>query len=155
MQTKLSRRAVLLALGALPVASLAQRAPKTAVEVWKDASCGCCKEWVRHLEENGFSVVVHDTGNAQMRARLGIPQKFGSCHTALVGGYAVEGHVPARDIQRLLKERPAAAGLAAPGMPVGSPGMDDPAYRGRRDPFDVLLVLKSGEARIFASHNKA
>lgn len=155
MQTKLSRRAVLLALGALPVASLAQRAPKTAVEVWKDASCGCCKEWVRHLEENGFSVVVHDTGNAQMRARLGIPQKFGSCHTALVGGYAVEGHVPARDIQRLLKERPAAAGLAAPGMPVGSPGMDDPAYRGRRDPFDVLLVLKSGEARVFASHNKA
>lgn len=155
MLTNASRRAVLLALGALPLVSLAQRAPKTAVEVWKDASCGCCKEWVRHLEQNGFSVMVHDTGNAKMRAKLGIPQKFGSCHTALVGGYAVEGHVPARDIQRLLKERPVAAGLAAPGMPVGSPGMDDSAYGGRRDPYDVLLVLKSGEARVFASYNKA
>jgi hypothetical protein len=155
MQNIVSRRALLLALGALPLVSLAQRAPKIAVEVWKDSGCGCCKEWVKHLEQNGFSIVVHDSGNAQMRAKLGIPQKFGSCHTALVGGYAVEGHVPARDIQRLLKERPTAVGLAAPGMPVGSPGMDDPAYAGRRDPHDILLVLKTGEARVFASYNRA
>ncbi len=119
------------------------------IEVWKDANCGCCKDWVSHLEAGGFQVRVHDSGNTAARTRLGIPDKLGSCHTAQVGGYAIEGHVPARDIHRLLKERPKAIGLAVPGMPVGSPGMDAPVYGGRKDPYDVLLVLEDGKSRIY------
>jgi hypothetical protein len=150
-----TRRALLLALGALPFATLAQQPAKVLVEVWKDPQCGCCKDWVTHLESNGFAVKVTHGGNTEMRAKLGIPAKLGSCHTALVGGYAVEGHVPARDIRRLLKDKPQAVGLTVPGMPVGSPGMDDPAYKGRRDPYDVLLVTKSGDTKVYASYNKA
>jgi len=125
------------------------------VEVWKDPNCGCCKDWVAHLQSSGFVVRVNDSGNTAARARLGIPQQLGSCHTALVGGYAVEGHVPAREIRRLLKERPDAIGLSVPGMPVGSPGMDAPAYAGRTDPFDVLLVQRDGQARVYQSYNKS
>jgi hypothetical protein len=154
-QTSATRRSLLLAFGALPFAAFAQQPAKVLIEVWKDPECGCCKDWVKHLEANGFAVKVTHGGNDQMRAKLGIPQKLGSCHTALVGGYAVEGHVPAADIRRLLKDKPQAVGLTVPGMPVGSPGMDDPAYGGRKVPFDVLLVTKSGEARVFASYNKA
>jgi hypothetical protein len=149
-----TRRGLLLALGALPFAALAQQQPKVFVEVWKDPNCGCCGDWVKHLEANGFAVKVTHGGNDAMRAKLGIPQKLASCHTALVGAYALEGHVPAREIRRLLKEKPQAAGLTVPGMPVGSPGMDDAAYQGRRDPYDVLLVTKAGEARVYASYNK-
>jgi hypothetical protein len=122
------------------------------VEVWKSPSCGCCKDWVAHLEANGFRVRVHDVGNTGMRGRLGIPVALGSCHTALVAGYALEGHVPARDVQRLLKERPAAIGLAVPGMPVGSPGMDGPEYGARRDPYQVLLVAKDGSGSVFSNY---
>lgn len=122
------------------------------VQVWKDPNCGCCKDWMAHLERNGFSVAAFDQGNAAARARLGMPQKFGSCHTALVQGYVIEGHVPAADLRRLLTERPRALGLAVPGMPIGSPGMDGPAYRGRRDPYQVLLIRLDGEAQVFASH---
>jgi hypothetical protein len=150
-----TRRSLLLALGALPLASLAQQPPKVLVEVWKDPDCGCCQDWVKHLESSGFAVTVHHGGNTEMRAKLGIPARLGSCHTALVGGYAVEGHVPATDIRRLLKDKPQAVGLTVPGMPVGSPGMDAPAYGGRRDPYDVLLVPKSGEPRVYASYNRA
>lgn len=124
------------------------------MEVWKDPSCGCCKDWITHLEQNGFSVVVNETGNASARAKMGMPERLGSCHTAAVRGYAIEGHVPAREIQRLLKEKPAAIGLSVPGMPVGGPGMDGPEYHGRRDPYDVLLVVKNGNARVYASYNK-
>lgn len=151
-----TRRNILLALAALPFASLAQQPGKVLVEVWKDPNCGCCKDWVTHLETNGFAVKVNDTGNNAMRAKLGIPVKLGSCHTALVGGYAIEGHVPAVDIRRLLKERPKAVGLSVPGMPVGSPGMDGAVYGKRRDPYDVVLVLdKDGNTRVFSSYNKA
>lgn len=150
-----TRRALLLALGALPLASFAQGPGKVLVEVWKDPNCGCCHDWVKHLQDNGFAVKLNDTGNNAVRAKLGIPQQLGSCHTALVGGYAIEGHVPAADIRRLLKDRPQAIGLAVPGMRVGSPGMDGPAYHGRRDPYDVLLVLPAGATRIYASYNKA
>lgn len=149
--------AVLAALGALPLAALAQapgRAQKTLVEVWKDPNCGCCQDWVAHLQAHGFAVKVNGGGNTAMRAKLGLPAELGSCHTALVGGYAIEGHVPAREIQRLLKERPEAVGLSVPGMPVGSPGMDGEAYGGRRDPYDVLLVPRSGAPRVFASYHK-
>jgi hypothetical protein len=153
-----TRRRLLLAVGALPVAGLAQTAGssgKTLVEVWKDPNCGCCQDWVAHLEQNGFAVKVNDRGNDTMRAKLGIPPQLGSCHTALVGGYAVEGHVPAREIRRLLKEKPQAVGLTVPGMPVGSPGMDGKVYGDRRDPYDVLLVSKSGGTQVYASYHQA
>ena len=122
------------------------------IEVWKDPHCGCCQDWISHLEQNGFQAKVFDTGNNAVRARLGMPQQLGSCHTALVQGYVIEGHVPAQDIQRLLKEKPQALGLAVPGMPIGSPGMDGPAYGGRRDRYEVLLVLQDGSTRVFQRH---
>ncbi|MBI5276785.1 MAG: copper-binding protein [Burkholderiales bacterium] len=150
-----TRRSLLIALGALPLATFAQQPPKVLVEVWKDPNCGCCKDWVAHMQDNGFAVKVNDTGNAGVRTRLGIPQNLGSCHTALVGGYAVEGHVPAADIKRLLKEKPQAAGLTVPGMPVGSPGMDGAIYKGRKDPYDVLLVQKGGGTIVYASYHQA
>ena len=136
--------------GGRPVALAAASGP--LVEVWKGPSCGCCKDWVRHLEANGFNVKAHDDGNADARRRLGMPVDLGSCHTALVGGYAIEGHVPAADIKRLLAERPQAVGLAVPGMPVGSPGMDGPDYGSRRDPYDVLLVAKGGGSTVFRAY---
>ncbi|CAN7516996.1 DUF411 domain-containing protein [Acidovorax sp.] len=140
----------LLAAGALPFAVNA--APPTPVEVWKDPNCGCCQDWVDHMQANGFSVKVHDTGNNAVRARLGLPQKLGSCHTALIGGYLVEGHVPASDVRTLLRQKPDALGLAVPGMPIGSPGMDGPAYGGRKDSYAVLLVARNGSTRVFKNY---
>lgn len=103
-----------------------------------------------YMVRNGFEIgVVHDTGNDVARNRLGIPTRLGSCHTALIDGYAFEGHVPAKDVYRVLSEKPEAAGLTVPGMPVGSPGMDGPEYRGKKDPYDVLLVLKNGQTKVF------
>ena len=126
---------------------------KTAIEVWKSASCGCCSDWVRHLEANGFVVRVTDVEDpALYRNKLGIPDRLGSCHTASVGGYALEGHVPAREIHRLLQERPDAVGLAVPAMPVGSPGMDGPEYGQRKDPYEVLLLTRGSEPRIYQSY---
>jgi len=149
----LARRRLLLAAGAasLPAWVMAQATAVAAplVEVWKAPSCGCCKDWIKHLEANGFRVKAHDTGNTDARARLGLAIQYGSCHTAQVGGYAIEGHVPAREIHRLLKERPQAVGLAVPAMPVGSPGMDGPEYVNRKDPYDVLLVRKDGSASVY------
>ena len=132
-------------------AAFASKAARPAVEVWKDPSCGCCREWIAHLEREGFAVVSHDTGNVPARRRLGMPTKYGSCHTATVGGYVIEGHVPAEDIRRLLAQRPDALGLAVPGMPVGSPGMDGAIYGGRRDPYDVLLIRRDGSAVVARS----
>ena len=129
---------------AVPAAWARPNGHAVLVEVWKSPTCGCCKDWVTHLESNGFKVRTHDDGNTAVRQGLGMPVRLGSCHTASVGGYAIEGHVPAREIQRLLKDRPAAIGLAVPAMPIGSPGMDGPAYGQRKDPYDVLLVAKDG-----------
>lgn len=140
----------LLAVGTLLSPGAHAAAPM--VDIWKDPNCGCCLDWVKHLNANGFATRVHDEGNAAARQRLGIPAKFGSCHTAQVDGYAIEGHVPAADLRRLLKERPRAVGLAVPGMPIGSPGMDGAVYGDRRDPYDVLLVLAGGGSRVFSSH---
>ena len=92
------------------------------------------------MQAHGFSVQVHSSGNVAVRARLGLPKELGSCHTALVAGYLIEGHVPAVDVKKLLAQKPQALGLTVPGMPVGSPGMDGPVYQGRKDPYDVLLV---------------
>jgi len=143
-----TRRSV-LAGAALLITAPRLLAAATPVEVWKSPTCGCCKDWVAYLESNGFSVRVHDDGNTDARARLRMPVRYGSCHTAEVGGYALEGHVPAREIRRLLAEKPKAIGLAVPAMPVGSPGMDGPAYGGRRDPYEVLLVLPDGSAQVY------
>ncbi|RYY72483.1 MAG: hypothetical protein EOO24_47805, partial [Comamonadaceae bacterium] len=104
------RRRLLAALAALPLAALAQGPSRVLVELWKDPNCGCCQDWVHHLQANGFAVKVNESGNDAMRARLGIPAQLGSCHTGLVGGYAIEGHVPAADIRRLLRGRPADVG---------------------------------------------
>lgn len=142
---------------AITPALLAKTRPQ--VEVWKDPDCGCCKDWVAHLEANGFAVRVHDSGNDAARKRLGVPDKLGSCHTAEVSAnskrYALEGHVPAREVHRLLKEAPQAIGLAVPGMPVGSPGMDAPLYGGRKDAYDVLLVLQDGSSRVYQSYHRS
>jgi hypothetical protein len=125
------------------------------VDVWKDPNCGCCKDWITHLHSRGFATRVHDTGNAARRAELGMPQRYGSCHTAQVGGYVIEGHVPAREMHRLLKEKPVALGLAVPGMPIGSPGMDGPEYGPRKDAYDVLLVKRDGSATVYQSYPAA
>ncbi len=138
--------AAVLALTGFERTALAQ---VTTLQVWKDPNCGCCQLWVEHLQASGFKVEVHDVGNTAARKRLGMPEQLGSCHTATVGGYVIEGHVPATDIHRLLKERPAALGLSVPGMPIGSPGMDGPEYKGRKDAYDVLLVQKDGSTKSF------
>ncbi|MNV31141.1 hypothetical protein D3C71_1224400 [compost metagenome] len=142
--------AVLLGSSALPAVAALQ---SVAIQVWKDPNCGCCKDWIAHLTQNGFTASVIDQGNNAVRSRLGIPQKYGSCHTALVQGYVIEGHVPAADIRRLLKEKPKALGLAVPGMPIGSPGMDGPVYGGQRDPYKVLLIQKDGSVEVFNSYS--
>lgn len=120
-----------------------------AVDVYKSPSCGCCGAWVEHLRQAGFAVRTHDVNDVPAaRQRLGMPERLGSCHTAKVGGYVVEGHVPAADIQRLLKEQPKAIGLAVPSMPPGSPGMESP----KPVPYDTLLVRTGGETTVFAKH---
>lgn len=134
-----------------PFAATAQFS-KPLVEVWKSPTCGCCNDWIKHLEANGFRVKGYDKGNIAMRKELGMPMKYGSCHTAKVDGYVIEGHVPAREIHRLLKERPKALGLSVPDMPIGSPGMDGPEYGGQVDPYDVLLVQRNGSASVFAAY---
>ncbi len=147
--------AMLAAPTALTTASLAVAQTKPLVEVWKDPNCGCCKDWMAHLEANGFTVKAHDQGNTAARRRLGLPDRYGSCHTATVGGYVVEGHVPAADIQRLLRDKPRALGLSVPRMPIGSPGMDGPEYGGQKDPYEVLLVQRDGQATVYAAYHQA
>src|SRR5258705_1406008 len=125
------RREFTVSLALAVVAGSARATAGTpTIEVWTGPSCSCCKDWVKHLLANGFRVKTHDSGNTEARARVGMPMKYGACHTAEVGGYAIEGHVPAREIHRLLKDRPIAVGLAVPAMPRGSPGMDGPEYGG-------------------------
>lgn len=128
--------------------------PALFAQVWKTPTCGCCKAWVEHLQAAGFTVKANDVPNTDaMRAKLGIPVDMGSCHTALIGGFAVEGHVPAREIKRLLAEpREATAdvvGLSVPGMPIGSPGME---MGDQRDKYNVMLVLKNGQSRVYQSY---
>jgi len=148
------RRTFVLSAIALGGAFLtnAASARTTTIQIWKDPNCGCCMDWISHLKKNGFQATVLDRGNNVARARLGMPQKFASCHTALVDNYVIEGHVPAEDIKRMLKEKPQALGLAVPGMPIGSPGMDGTAYGNRRNAYQVLLIQKDGSAKIFNSY---
>jgi hypothetical protein len=119
------------------------------VVVYKSATCGCCGDWVAHLTTYGFDVEAIDVADlGRVKSENGVPEQFGACHTALVGGYFVEGHVPAEDVARLLEERPSIAGLAVPGMPIGSPGMEGP----NPEPYDVLAVAADGGVSVFASH---
>ncbi len=145
-------RGALFGLVTFSLANLAiARSDPNQITVWKTASCGCCKEWVAHLRKNGFQVVTKDVKEtASVRHKLGLPEKFGSCHTASLAGYVLEGHVPAQEIRRLLREKPAAIGLAVPGMPVGSPGMEM-GITG--DAYDVLLVLSNGSSRVYQSYS--
>ncbi len=122
------------------------------MRVWKSPTCGCCVDWITHLEENGITVESFDEGNSEARERLGMPVRYGSCHTGEIGGYAIEGHVPAREILRLLDEKPQAIGLSVPAMPRGSPGMDGPAYGNVVDPYDVLLIGEDGKATVYQSY---
>jgi hypothetical protein len=140
----------LVAIGvSLPGLALAAT-PKPEVQVFKSRTCSCCAVWVGHLREAGFKVTVLDVHDASVeRRRLGMPDRFGSCHTALVDGYVIEGHVPAAEIERLLSTRPKALGLSVPGMPTSAPGM---AVPGRPQPYQVLLIDLAGQASTFASY---
>jgi hypothetical protein len=127
--------------------ALAQSLPQ--VDVYKSPTCDCCGKWIEHMRQSGFKVEAHVVTDVPgNRKKLGMPDKFGSCHTSKVGGYLVEGHVPAADVKRMLQEKPKAVGLAAPGMPPGSPGMDIP----NAPPYDTLLVQANGSSRVFAKH---
>ena len=139
----------LMIFGVAPVAAADQ---PTSVEVWKSATSKCCGAWVKHLEANGFAVTVNDADTsvlAALKRQAGISDKLASCHTAKIGGYVVEGHVPSSDIKRLVTERPDAIGLTVPGMPVGSPGMEQ---GDEFEPYDVLLIKKDGATEVFAKH---
>lgn len=140
-----------------PAHATMEAAPATeaapAIEVWKSPTCGCCGKWADYLAANGFVVTAKNTTRGMLeriKRQVGIGPKLASCHTALVDGYAIEGHVPAEDIKRLLSERPEAIGLTVPDMPLGSPGMEQ--ADGTTEPYDVLLVKKDGSVKVFAKH---
>ncbi len=147
MLNRLILRCACAAVLSMPALAMAAR---PVIDVFKSESCGCCAAWVEHLKANGFAPRVSNVANpSDYRERGGIPNELGSCHTAMVQGYAIEGHVPAGDIKRLLTEKPKAKGLAVPAMPLGSPGMEGP----RKDPFDVLLVQANGKTKVFKHYN--
>lgn len=140
-------RSLLAALASVPV--LASAAPPV-VDVYENPACGCCKAWIKHLQANGLQARVHEVASPDdIRAKLGLPGDLGSCHSATVDGYFIEGHVPAAEIKRLLAERPKAKGLSVPEMPRGSPGMESM----RREPYDVLLVRPDGKTTVYKHYN--
>lgn len=135
---------------ALHPLSSAAASERPMLVVHKNESCGCCDVWVEHMRKHGFAAEVHDVDNmSPIKERLGVPSGMGSCHTAEVGGYFIEGHVPAEQVARLLKERPRAKGLTVPGMPVGSPGME---HGDMKQPYDVHLVHADGTTSVYASY---
>ena len=139
----------LMIFGVAP-ASAADTVP--SIEVWKSATCKCCGAWVKHLEADGFTVKVNaaePSTLASLKRQAGIGDRLASCHTAMIDGYVIEGHVPGTEIKRLVAERPEAIGLAVPGMPVGSPGMEQGM---EFEPYDVLLIKKDGATEVFAKH---
>ena len=145
------RRILLAAALALATATATAAAALPTLVVHKSAYCGCCKLWVEHMKKAGFKVEVVETEQLDaIKDRAGVPDDQRSCHTAEVGGYFVEGHVPAEDVKRLLKEKPKAKGIAVAGMPMGSPGMEVPD--GSKSPYDVMLVGADGKTKVFASH---
>ena len=145
--------ALLVAALLVTIAGATAQQKPPMVEVYKSPTCGCCSAWVDHLRDQGFEVRTIETDKVdELKATHRIPRQVQSCHTALVSGYVVEGHVPAADVARLLKERPAIAGIAVPGMPVGSPGMEIPGMKPQ--PFDVIAFGKDGSTRVFATHGR-
>ncbi|MEQ8816432.1 MAG: DUF411 domain-containing protein [Thalassobaculum sp.] len=134
---------------AAPVLTARPAEAEQEVEVWKSPTCGCCKGWVEHLRAAGFAVTVHDVDDVQpMKTMAGVPDRLASCHTAKVGGYVVEGHVPAADIRRLLGEKPRALGLSVPGMPADAPGMD----MRTGEPYSVVLFGSPDGDKVYARH---
>lgn len=130
----------------------AQGGAGAVVEVYKTPTCGCCSLWVKHLEQNGFTAKVTDMDDlGAIKKKHGVPARATSCHTAIVNGYVLEGHVPAAEVKRLLIERPAVAGLAVPGMPIGSPGME---VGSTVQPYNVLSFDKTGETKVFATYGR-
>jgi len=146
-----TRRSVIRALGGLALAGAIPAAPAqqaVPVSVYMSPACGCCEEWQRHMRANGFRLEVNKLGDVSpIKRKLGVPESLWSCHTAVVGNYVVEGHVPAGDVKRLLRERPGVKGLTAPGMPVGAPGME----QGRPQRYETLVFDAFG-SRIFERH---
>lgn len=148
--------ALALATAVLWMTTISAQAPKPAaaqLEVYKSATCGCCSKWVEHMQKAGFSVKVTEKSDDDLDAfktSKGIPRTAQSCHTALAGGYVIEGHVPADDVRRLLKERPAVAGIAVPGMPTGSPGMEVPGVAPAA--YKVITFDKAGAVKVFSSY---
>ena len=146
-----------LALAGVATSALSRRASgepfsprKARIAVYKSPTCGCCGNWVAYMQHNGFVVDAHDVNEQtleQVKATAGVPSALRSCHVALAGGYAFEGHVPADLVTKVLKEKPKAAGLAVPGMPAGSPGME---MGGRHDPYEVMAFDKAGKVWVFA-----
>ena len=148
----LSRRQFLALTATLAGAGSLSAETLPTIHVTKDPGCGCCKDWIGHVRDAGFSVTFEDMAPeplAALKVSLGLQAGQTSCHTAQVDGYVIEGHVPATDVIHLLADRPEAIGLAVPGMPWGSPGMGPES---EREPFDVLLVAKDGSARVFAHY---
>ena len=142
-----------VALAAGVVAQTQKSAP--TMEVFKSPTCGCCSKWVEHVQEAGFTVKVTDVSDAALDAlkqKHGIPRTAQSCHTGLVDGYVVEGHVPVSEVQRLLTERPAVSGIAVGGMPIGSPGMEVPGQRPQT--YNVITFDKQGAVTVFSTQNK-
>jgi hypothetical protein len=141
--------ALALTTGAAPVPPVDAAPEKPTITVYKDPGCGCCKSWIEHLIKHGYRVDAKDTPDMTgIKRGLGVPDGLSACHTAVVNGYLIEGHVPAADIARLLKEKPKVAGLAVPGMPMGSPGMEGP----RTQRYQVLSFDKTGKTKVFASY---
>jgi hypothetical protein len=135
----------------LGFAAAQQKPASPLVEVFKTPTCGCCSMWVEHMRKNGFTVRTTDLNDlVEIKKARGVPDQVQSCHTAVVGGYVVEGHVPAADVQRLLKEKPPVAGIAVGGMPAGSPGMDFPGTKAQ--PYDVMSFDKNVTTKVFAKH---
>lgn len=144
----MKRRSFLGMLAAVILPSMAGAAKLPLVTVYKTPTCGCCRDWIAHLQKNGFEVIAHDVPDTSpYRKKFGVPNELASCHTGVIEGYALEGHVPAAEIKRLLAEMPKARGLSVPGMVVGSPGMETDGTR--RDPFDVVLFDETGKRQVY------
>jgi hypothetical protein len=150
MSRRRSLVSVPLALALAWAASIwiAAQAPKPQMTVYKSPTCGCCSKWVEHMQANGFEVKAVNVDDLdKVKRDHGVPASTQSCHTGLVNGYVVEGHVPADAVLKMLKEKPAIAGIAVPGMPMGSPGMEVPG--GAKDPYNVVSFDKSGKTAVY------
>lgn len=153
MAFRMTRRALLLTLPAAFVgtATIVRAQSKTPIRVYKDPSCGCCSKWIDHMNANGFVASVIDGDMRPIKKQYNVPQRLESCHTTIVGGYVIEGHVPADDVKKLLAAKPKGiVGLTIPGMPASAPGMDMTPFQ----PYDVLSFDKDGKTAVYAKHTK-